>query len=61
MTDAYRIEALLDLVDETRTAKPDQSQQLAVLGLAERRGRGFWPTNAGWILLGDRGRAFDAG
>ncbi|MEW6538885.1 MULTISPECIES: hypothetical protein [Brevundimonas] len=60
MTDAYRIEALLDLVDETRTAKPDQSQQLAVVGLAERRGRGFWPTNAGWIVLGDRGRAFDA-
>ncbi|PZU18704.1 MAG: hypothetical protein DI589_23850 [Shinella sp.] len=60
MTDAYRIEALLDLVDETRTAKPDLSQQLAVVGLAERRGRGFWPTNAGWIVLGDRGRAFDA-
>jgi len=59
MTDADRIEALLDLVDETRTERLDLSEQLVVLGLAERKGSGFWPTNAGWNLMGDRGRPFD--
>lgn len=62
MTDADRIEALLDIVDGTRTAHHGQSEQLVVNGYAERRGRnGFWPTNAGWNLLGERGRPFDVG
>lgn len=60
MTDAERIEALLDIVDETRPESRDQSEKLAVLGYAERRGkRGYWPTRAGWNFLGDRGRLFD--
>ncbi|MGV3579110.1 hypothetical protein [Brevundimonas sp.] len=60
MTDADRIEALLDIVDPERTERPDQSEQLAVQGYVERRPKKrFWPTNAGWNLLGDRGRAFD--
>jgi len=60
MTDADRVEALLDIVDATRAESRAQSEELAVLGYVERRGRkGFWPTNAGWIFLGDRGRAFD--
>lgn len=60
MTDADRIEALLDIVDASRAESPAQSEKLAVLGYVERRGRkGFWPTNAGWIFLGDQGRAFD--
>ena len=60
MNDTDRIEALLDLVDETRSADADVSQQLVVLGLAERRGRAVLPTNAGWSLMGDRGRVFEA-
>ena len=59
MTDAERIEALLDIVDPTRTEVPEVSRKLMVLGLAERRGKGFWPTTAGWTLLSDRGREFD--
>lgn len=60
MTDADRIEALLDIVDDGREENRDRSQQLVVLGYAERRGRnGFWPTQAGWNFLGDRGRSFD--
>ena len=59
MTDAERIEALLDIVDETRSEVRARSEKLVVLGYAERRGRqGFWPSNAGWNLLGDRGRPF---
>ena len=59
MTDAQRIEALLDLVDPTRKPEAGQGQALAVLGLAEAVGRsGYRPTNAGWALLGDRGRTF---
>ncbi|RYD62191.1 MAG: hypothetical protein EOP58_13575 [Sphingomonadales bacterium] len=62
MTDSDRIEALLDIVDPERTENSLQSEQLVVRGLAERRGKNrFWPTNAGWNLLGDRGRAFDNG
>ena len=62
MTDNDRIEALLNIVDATRAENRAQSEKLAVLGYVERRGRkGFWPTNAGWIFLGDRGRAFDIG
>lgn len=60
MTDSDRIEALLNIVDGTRTENRDESEKLVVLGFAERRGKsGFWPTNAGWNLMGDRGRAFD--
>lgn len=59
MTDADHIEALLDIVDETRGEEPGRSQKLYVLGLVERRGKGYWPTNAGWVVLGERGRQFD--
>lgn len=60
MTDSEAIEALLDIVDTTRSERREQSERLAVLGYVERRGRkGFWPTNAGWNVLGDRGRQFD--
>lgn len=60
MTDADRTEALLDIVDESRSESRDRSEKLVVLGYAERRGRnGFWPTKAGWNFLGDRGRVFD--
>lgn len=61
MTDADRIEALLDIVDDSRTEQPAASEQLAVLGLVERRGKGFRPTNAGWNLLSSLGRPFDVG
>lgn len=60
MTDADRIEALLNIVDETRAQSRDESEKLVVLGFVERRGKsGFTPTNAGWNLMSDRGRAFD--
>jgi hypothetical protein len=60
MTEADKLEALLDIVDASRTESRAQSEKMAVLGYVERRGRkGFWPTNAGWNLLGDQGRAFD--
>lgn len=59
MTDDERLGALLDLVDPERAAQPGAGEALAVLGLAERQGRRFRPTRAGWNLLGDRGRAFD--
>lgn len=60
MTDADRIEALLDIVDDSRTEQPAASEQLAVLGLVERRGKSrFWPTNAGWNLMSSQGRPFD--
>lgn len=60
MTDADRIEALFDIVDETRTETRDRSERLAIEGYVSRIGRkGFWPTTAGWKLLADRGRAFD--
>lgn len=60
MTDADRIEALLKIVDDTRREIRDESEKLVVLGLAERRGKsGFWPTNAGWNLMGDQGRAYN--
>jgi hypothetical protein len=61
MTDTDRIEALLDIVDETRAEERTRSEQLVVLGYAKRRGKnGFWPTNAGWNFLGERGRSFDS-
>lgn len=53
------MEALLDIVDETRSENRDHSETLVVLGYAERRRNGFWPTTAGWNFLGDRGRPFD--
>ena len=60
MNEADKLEALLDIVDASRTESATQSEKMAVLGYVERRGRkGFWPTNAGWNLLGDQGRAFD--
>lgn len=60
MTDADRLEALLDLVDDTRTPSRESSEQLVVFGYAERVGRSrFRPTTAGWNFLGDRGRVFD--
>jgi len=59
MTQGDRTEALLDIVDKTRATDRTQSEQLVVLGYAERRGRNdFWPTNAGWNDLGDLGRPF---
>jgi hypothetical protein len=59
VTEAERIEALLDLVDAERSESADRSAQLTVLGLVERVGRnGYRPTTAGWNLLGERGRAF---
>lgn len=59
MTDSERREALLDLVDPDRTASQDAIQRLVVLGLVERTRKGFQPTSAGWVLLGDSGRRFD--
>lgn len=59
MTDADRIEALLDLVDPDREPVATRGPALAVLGLAEELTRGrYHPTRAGWALLGDKGRAF---
>lgn len=59
MTDRDRIEALLNLVDPARAGAVNQGRELAVLGLAEAGARGgYRPTNAGWVMLGDRGRAF---
>jgi hypothetical protein len=59
MTDAERLEALLDLADPERTASPGDLQRLVVLGLAERTRKGGRPTSAGWVVLGDLGRRFD--
>lgn len=60
MTDTDRMEALLNIVDDQRTETREQSEALMVLGYVKRRGKtGFWPTQAGWNFLGDRGRAFD--
>jgi len=59
MTDSERREALLDLVDPDRTASQDAIQRLVVLGLVERTRKGFQPTSAGWVLMGDSGRRFD--
>ncbi len=61
MTDADRIEALLDIVDDARTETREACEKLVVVGLAEAKGKGgYRPTTAGWNLLGDRGRAFEA-
>ncbi|MNN32022.1 hypothetical protein D3C81_1457330 [compost metagenome] len=60
MTEAERINALLDIVDGDRTQDAESSAQLVILGLAERLGKSarFRPTNAGWNLLGPLGRSF---
>lgn len=59
MTDAERIEALLDLVDPARAGNVSRGAELVVLGLAEGIAKGgYKPTNAGWVLIGNRGRAF---
>lgn len=59
MSDPDRIEALLNLVDPARSGAVNQGRELAVLGLAEIGAKGgYRPTNAGWVLLGDQGRAF---
>lgn len=59
MTDIERIEALLDLVDPERAGNVSRGRELAVLGLAEAVAKGgYRPTNAGWVLIGNRGRAF---
>lgn len=59
MTDAERIEALLDLVDPARIGNQNRGRELTVLGLAEAAAKGSYrPTNAGWVMIGDRGRAF---
>ncbi|RZI99998.1 MAG: hypothetical protein EON90_09170 [Brevundimonas sp.] len=60
MTETDQIEALLNIVDAERTQTREESERLVVLGYAERRGKaGYWPTNAGWNLLGDRGRPYN--
>ncbi|WP_420469981.1 hypothetical protein [Brevundimonas sp. FT23042] len=59
MNDADRIEALLDIVDPERIADAARSDQLVVLGLAEKHGRTVRPTAAGWNLMSDAGRTFD--
>lgn len=59
MTDSERIEALLDLVDPTRAGNASRGPELVVLGLARAAPKGgHQPTNAGWVLIGNRGRAF---
>ncbi|WP_426043045.1 hypothetical protein [Brevundimonas sp. TWP2-3-4b1] len=59
MTDPERVEALLDMVDPARAAAPSRGPELAVLGLAVAKPRGgYQPTNAGRVLIGNRGRAF---
>lgn len=62
MTDAERKDALLDLIDPARSQNESRGPELAVLGLAVagRKGGGYQLTNAGWVLVGDRGRAFQA-
>ncbi|WP_426042823.1 hypothetical protein [Brevundimonas sp. TWP2-3-4b1] len=59
MTDPERVEALLNMVDPARAAAPSRGPELAVLGLAVAKAKGgYMPTNAGWVLIGNRGRAF---
>ena len=60
VTEAERINALLDIVDGDRTQDAETSAKLVVLGLAERSGKPvkLRPTNAGWNLMGQLGRPF---
>ncbi|WP_349312428.1 hypothetical protein [Brevundimonas subvibrioides] len=47
------------MVDPDRATSPGRGSELAVLGLAVARPKGgYQPTNAGWVLMGNRGRAF---
>ena len=60
MTPPDLLEALLDLVDPSRTPAKEASERLVMLGYAQRSGRtAYRPTTAGWNLLGDRGRPFE--
>ena len=59
MTDLERIDALLDMVDPARPPNESRGPELTVLGLAVARPKGgYEPTNAGWVMIGNRGRAF---
>lgn len=59
MNDADRIEALLDLIDPERPPTDSRGPELVILGLAVAMPKGgHRPTNAGWGLLGSRGRPF---
>lgn len=59
MTDTERLEALMGLVDPARAGNPGRGRELSVLGLAVAGPKGgYRPTNAGWVVLGDHGRAF---
>jgi len=59
MTDPERIDALLDMVDPARMPNVSRGPELTVLGLAVAKSKGgYQPTNAGWVLIGNRGRAF---
>lgn len=59
MADAECFDALMDLVDPARSANSSRGRELAVFGLAEPGPKGgYRPTNAVWVLIGDRGRAF---
>jgi hypothetical protein len=59
MTDTERFEALMDLVDPARAGNPDRGRELTVLGLAKAAPKGgYRPTNAGWVVIGNTGRAF---
>lgn len=59
MTDPERIDGLLDRVDPDRVATSNRGPELKVLGLAVAKPKGgYEPTNAGWVLIGNRGRAF---
>lgn len=59
MTDPERVDALLDMVDPGRMPNVSRGPELTVLGLAVAKSKGgYQPTNAGWVLIGNRGRAF---
>jgi len=59
MTDPERVDALLDMVDPGRMPNASRGPELTVLGLAQQKAKGgYEPTNAGWVMIGNRGRAF---
>lgn len=59
MTDPERIDALLDMVDPARMPNESRGPELTILGLAVAKAKGgYEPTNAGWVMIGNRGRAF---
>lgn len=61
MTDPERVEALLDLVDPARKTSAGKGAELTIFGLASLTPKGYRPTNAGCVLMGDRGRPFGNG